>query len=159
MSSVPCPPCSPSLFYTLHLAVLSPECLSPSHGNDTDLSDLTLPGEEGEGEQEAEADYSLLLLRPQITDPLTFEQITGLAKMTEDEEDRESVAGEGSDVGGLEVGLLGEIRRQLVTLPDSSVGNVVGPIVTYESLLAIANHDSILVRTAAVRVSGRVRGG
>ena len=74
--------------------------------------------------------------------------------MTVDEEDRESVT-EGDDVGGLEVGLLGEIRRQLLNLPDSSVSNVMGPIVTYESLLAIANHTSILVRTAAVTVSER----
>ena len=133
----------------LPLTVLSPECLSPTQGNDTDVSDLD--GREEEGEEE---DATLHLLRPQTTNPLTFEQITGLAKMTEDEEDWESGAGESSDVGGLGVALLGEIRRQLVTLPDSSVSNVVGPIVSYESLLAIANHDSILVRTAAVRVRG-----
>ena len=97
---------------------------------------------------------SQLLLRQQTTNPLTFEQITGLAKMTEGEEEWDSVGLESSDAGGLGVGLLGEIRRQLVTLPDTSVSKVVGPIVTYESLLAIANHDSILVRTAAVRVRG-----
>lgn len=131
----------------LPLTVLSPECLSPTQGNNTDVSEL-------DGREEEEEDATLHLMRPQTTNPLTFEQITGLAKMTEGEEDLENGAGESSDVGGLGVGLLGEIRRQLVTLPDSSVSNVVGPIVSYESLLAIANHDSILVRTAAVRVRG-----
>ena len=53
----------------------------------------------------------------------------------------------------LEEGLLGEVRKQLIVLPDSKVGSVLGPIITFESLLAIVNHDSILVRTAAVRVS------
>lgn len=136
---------------SLHSAVLSPECLSPTHGIDTDLSDLV--SREEEEEEEGEVD-SQLLLRQQTTNPLTFEQITGLAKMTEGEEEWDSVGLESSDAGGLGVGLLGEIRRQLVTLPDTSVSKVVGPIVTYESLLAIANHDSILVRTAAVRVRG-----
>ena len=142
------------LLAPLHPAVLSPECLSPTHGIDTDLSDLVSREEEEEEEEEEGEVDSLLLLRQQTTNPLTFEQITGLAKMTEGEEEWDSVGFESSDAGGLGVGLLGEIRRQLVTLPDTSVSKVVGPIVTYESLLAIANHDSILVRTAAVRVRG-----
>lgn len=66
----------PRLPPPLH-AVLSPECLSPSHG--TDPSDLALYVEE---EDEEEEDHFLLLLRPQITDPLTFEQITGIPQRT-----------------------------------------------------------------------------
>ena len=42
---------------------------------------MVLPVEEGEEEEEEEEDHFLLFLRPQITNPLTFEQITGITAL------------------------------------------------------------------------------
>ena len=53
----------------------------------------------------------------------------------------------------LEEGLLREVRTQLISLQDSKISSVLGNIITFESILAIASHKSILVRTEAIKVS------
>ena len=52
----------------------------------------------------------------------------------------------------LEVGLLGEIRRQIINLPDKYVSSILGPVISYNGLMVMANHDSITIRTATIRV-------
>jgi hypothetical protein len=52
----------------------------------------------------------------------------------------------------LEEGLLREVRTQLISLQDSKISSVLGNIITFESILAIASHKSILVRTEAIKL-------
>ena len=53
----------------------------------------------------------------------------------------------------LEVGLLGHVRKVLMLMPDSLVHMVVGDVIQHVCLIAMANNDDIVVRTAAIRVS------
>ena len=52
----------------------------------------------------------------------------------------------------MEVGLLGLVRKMITLMPDSMIRKVVGQIVQHESLIAIANNQNIVIRTAVVRV-------
>ena len=54
----------------------------------------------------------------------------------------------------IEVGLLGQLRKLITLMPDSQVKKVVGSVLQHESLIAIAHNQSIIVRTAVVRVRG-----
>ena len=53
----------------------------------------------------------------------------------------------------IEVGLLGNLRKLLMLLPDSTVRRVVGQVLQHETLIAIAHNPSIIIRTAVIRVS------
>ena len=52
----------------------------------------------------------------------------------------------------MEVGLLGLMRKMITLMPDNMIRRVVGQIVQHESLIAIANNQNIVIRTAVVRV-------
>ena len=53
----------------------------------------------------------------------------------------------------LEVGLLAELRKQILLLPDGQVKRTFGKIISPECLLTMLNNKSILIRTAVIRVS------
>lgn len=53
----------------------------------------------------------------------------------------------------LEVGLLAELRKQIILLPDMQVKRAFGKILNPECLLTMLNNKSALIRTAVIRVS------
>ena len=53
----------------------------------------------------------------------------------------------------MEVGLLGLVRKLITLMPDNMIRRVVGQVIQHESLIAIANNQNIVIRTAVVRVS------
>ena len=53
----------------------------------------------------------------------------------------------------LEVGLLAELRKQILLLPDGQVKRAFGKILNPECLLTMVNNKSGLIRTAVIRVS------
>ena len=54
--------------------------------------------------------------------------------------------------------MLGHVRKVLMLLPDSLVHLVVGDIIQHVCLIAMANNDDIVIRTAAIRVSTHCMG-
>lgn len=52
----------------------------------------------------------------------------------------------------LEVGLLAELRKQIILLPDGKVKPAFGKILNHDCLLTMANNKSVLIRTAVVKV-------
>ena len=52
----------------------------------------------------------------------------------------------------LEVGLLAELRKQILLLPDGQVKRAFGKILNPECLLTMLNNKSSLMRTAVIRV-------
>jgi len=52
----------------------------------------------------------------------------------------------------LEVGLLAELRKQIILLPDGKVKFAFGKILNHDCLLTLANNKSVLIRTAVVKV-------
>ena len=52
----------------------------------------------------------------------------------------------------LEVGLLAELRKQIILLPDGKVKFAFGKILNHDCLLTMANNKSVLIRTAVVKV-------
>ena len=53
----------------------------------------------------------------------------------------------------IEIGLLGIVRKIIMIMPDKMVRRIVGYVVQHEVLVALAHNNSIVFRTAVVRVS------
>uniref|UniRef100_A0A1X7VEE8 Uncharacterized protein n=2 Tax=Amphimedon queenslandica TaxID=400682 RepID=A0A1X7VEE8_AMPQE len=77
----------------------------------------------------------------------TWTDITGLPFLN-DSDIKETVP------VSIETGLLSHIRKIICLLPDTQVRKVLGPILDQDSIVVMADHPSILVRTAVVRVLG-----
>ena len=57
----------------------------------------------------------------------------------------------------IEIGLLGIVRKIITLMPDNMVRRVVGYVVQHEALIALAHNNSIVFRTAVVRVSEKMK--